>query len=59
MQQGKHGPIPDHYGHAWFVAWLPNFAKCWLYHPLQIYSPSIGAVTGKSSCPVCGKIYES
>lgn len=57
MKQGKHGSIPDYFDHHWLIARLPDFMKCWIYHPLKIFSPSIAAMLGYGSCPVCGIKY--
>lgn len=57
MKLGKHGQIPDSFAHHKSVAWLPDFVKCWIYHALNIYSPSMTLTRNALVCPICGKEY--
>ena len=57
MKHGTHGPIPDFHEAPWWVLLLPGRVRCWLYHWLRIYSPSISAAKGRLSCPWCGIVY--
>ena len=54
----ERNPIPDHVDAPWWFRWWPRWLRCRVYHALRIYSPSVAAVYGRLSCPLCGKLYK-